>query len=490
MIEASDLDKGSAGKSVSAFINSILFVCVLGFIAWLAIGQLLPRLLMTASAPVVKQELSIQQSAAEANPPALKRQLFHDQLEAKEKEIIELKNRLDAQETRLKTIEENAQKNIPVDTSAISEAAAAQAKTAAEQAAKSSTEFQSALAQAQADYNEKLKQLQHKLDVLEARPTESEQNRTRIAGLESSVSQQRTLIETIKSEVAQAQLQTVRQLSALASFVPMKEAIQRGESFDVPLSQMLNFTNGNRKVEALAGQLRPIAKEGVPSLAQLKTEFDALVVKALASGKEKGSFSGNLRSLISIRKTGEQQGDSDESIIARAEKRLGQGDIDASLKELDKLSGNASSVMKNWMDKAHRYVAIRGIINDMQLALTQDIPAVQTSMPAPAIPAVAPEAPLAAPKAEAAPVAQPPAPAAVPAKAEAAAAKAKDKPQPKPAAPKPATKEPVAKDKTAAKTAPKVNDDAEESEPAAANQDSPKPAKAAEPETKNAYPGN
>jgi hypothetical protein len=128
MIEASDLDKGSAGKNISAFINSILFVCVLGFIAWLAIGQLLPRLLMTASAPVVKQELSIQQSTAESNPPALKRQLFHDQLEAKEKEINDLKNRLDAQENRLKTIEENAQKNIPVDTSAISEAAAAQAR--------------------------------------------------------------------------------------------------------------------------------------------------------------------------------------------------------------------------------------------------------------------------------------------------------------------------------------------------------------------------
>jgi hypothetical protein len=253
--------------------------------------------------------------------------------------------------------------------------------------------------------------------------------------------------------VASAQLQTVRQLSALASFVPMKEAILRGEPFDIPLAQMLNFTNGNRKVEALAGQLRPIAKEGTPSLSTLKTEFSGLLPKALASGGETGSFSNNLRSLITIRKTGEQAGSTDEAILARAEKRLEQDDLDSTLKELSALSSAATSVMAGWTEKAKRNMLIRNLINEMQLALTQDVPAVQSSMPAREI-APVPATAEPAPVANAAPPAVEPAQPAVKAPAAPVADKPKDKPV-KAVAVKPATKE-----KSPAKTATKPKQEA------------------------------
>ncbi len=517
MTEATEKTSIPYEKSRTAGFRKLIFVIAAFFGCWLVFGQLLPRLMLDYGPTTVKQELNMNPSAP--LPPAAsisinnapvelaqgKRPSFREQLEAKDKEITTLRDEIAQLDTRLKAVEEKAAAAPPVNntSSADTQAAATSAAQAVlTQAQSAYTEKLESYNQKLAASNEKITTLQNQLTALQSKSNEAEQQRARMASIETAVHQQHELIEAVKTEIAGAQIQTVRQLSALASFVPLKEAIQRGEAFDIPLSQLLNFTHGNRKVEELAGQLTPIAKQGTPSISVLRSEFQSLLLKALATDGESNSLRSNLHSLISIRKTGEQPGSTDEAIFARAESRLSQNDMDAVLKELAELSPSATKVMEPWIEKAKRYILIDRLINNMQLALTKEIPAVQTSMPDQESRDVAPEKPAPAAVENNSPATSPAQDTAKPvalqpAKTDAVKTEAEKKPAAKTApekhVEKPATKAPAHKEakKPAAKVTDAPKEDSEEpkqeSLPAPAAQ---KPSAATNTQQNSSYPGN
>ena len=117
-------------------------------------------------------------------------------------------------------------------------------------------------------------------------------------------------------------------------------------------------------------QLKPYATDGVPTLPILQMQFQTLVPKAMAAGQDSSLIARNLQSLIRIRKVGDQEGSSDEAILARAEAVLDRGDVAASLKNTSTLSANAKGIFSIWNDHAQAYINAHDALRNLQLALT------------------------------------------------------------------------------------------------------------------------
>ena len=90
--------------------------------------------------------------------------------------------------------------------------------------------------------------------------------------------------------------------------------------------------------------LRDMAGRGVPSRSALVAGFSDAAIKAIAAAKPGDPEAGlvdRLRlsalSVVKVRKVGDVEGDSAEAIVARAEARLLNGDLDAAVAEWNAL---------------------------------------------------------------------------------------------------------------------------------------------------------
>jgi hypothetical protein len=233
--------------------------------------------------------------------------------------------------------------------------------------------------------------LQSKLEALQQAPSSPETaGNARVAQLENAV-------QSLQHQLSDMQEKSQQQLSALSVFAEMKDTIQRGEAFGEPLQQLRQLAGENGRAQEILKQMAPFTRSGT-TLTQLQDMFESTVPQALASDEGESLFKRNLRSLISIRKVGEKQdGDDDESIIARAEVRLQRGEVDASIKELAALSPSAGPRFSTWINKARIWLYLRNKLDALQLALIEPkgetaAPPAASTPPAPTAPATPPEA--------------------------------------------------------------------------------------------------
>ncbi|OQR97990.1 hypothetical protein THRCLA_06814, partial [Thraustotheca clavata] len=121
---------------------------------------------------------------------------------------------------------------------------------------------------------------------------------------------------------------------------------------------------GDHLIEAAVKSLAPYA-DGVPSVAQLQDRFSyvrnagrrAALVPEESKGMVGHLFAGALLWLL-IPPGGPIKGDDAEAIFSRADYALRAGDIETTVKELDKLSGLSREVVKDWVDAAKSRLAI------------------------------------------------------------------------------------------------------------------------------------
>lgn len=115
--------------------------------------------------------------------------------------------------------------------------------------------------------------------------------------------------------------------------------------------------------DALA--LRRLAQTGAPSPAALSTEFDTAAAQAAVAARdpgEQGAFLDRLghalSSIVIIRRVGVTVGDSPDAVLARAERQVDEGDIDAALTTLNALPPRARRAMAVWRAAAERRAEI------------------------------------------------------------------------------------------------------------------------------------
>jgi hypothetical protein len=111
------------------------------------------------------------------------------------------------------------------------------------------------------------------------------------------------------------------------------------------------------------GELDKSATTGIASLRRLNDEFGplaAIAINAEALGEDASWWEGawsSIRGLVSVRRTGDIEGASDEALLAQAEMALGGGDLVVASSLVDQLSPLARDVFEDWLGEAGQRLA-------------------------------------------------------------------------------------------------------------------------------------
>jgi hypothetical protein len=190
-------------------------------------------------------------------------------------------------------------------------------------------------------------------------------------------------ITALKAQLASTQAQSLHRLALITAFNALKDAIARGDSFAEPLKQMNDLAKNDAPLQPALAQFAPYASDSAPTVVSLKDQFEAAISPALTPD-DSSALTRHLRSMIRIRKVGEQQpGNNDEAVIARAEAKLNHSDVKASADEIAKLSPPAARAFSAWGKKTQAFLSIHNALDALQPQLLQLPDTVASATPLP-----------------------------------------------------------------------------------------------------------
>lgn len=184
----------------------------------------------------------------------------------------------------------------------------------------------------------------------------------RLAALEEAVRGNARAIDTVAAVTAALQ--------------PLRDALRAGRPYRTELDRLGRFAPKPppEGFEALAES----AASGVPRLVELQNRFPAAEIVAAAQAAGGDSWwdktRDRLAGLVSIRRTGEIEGDDVDARVARAERRLAEGDVAAALAEVRALPPAVAEAAKGWADLAGRRVAAEQALAALEQALFAGLP--------------------------------------------------------------------------------------------------------------------
>ncbi len=153
----------------------------------------------------------------------------------------------------------------------------------------------------------------------------------------------------------------------------LRTAVRAGRYFSKELEILANLKfKDSDLADAVAG-LADAAKKGVPSLSELRQEFDQLagiIVQAENLPKGKGLMDRTLARLsqtLKWRRTDDFSGTGVEALVARAERALGQLDLEGAVTELKTLTPAAAEKAAPWLKKAEALISVDSILDRLQI---------------------------------------------------------------------------------------------------------------------------
>ena len=148
--------------------------------------------------------------------------------------------------------------------------------------------------------------------------------------------------------------------SALAASA-LQQAAQSSQPFDEDLKAVEPLLPANTDLRAL----RRLAQVGAPTRSALASSFPEVAAKAAVAartpGKDSGPFAEALHvvaSIVTIRRVDKVTGKGPDAVLARAERLLNDGELDATLKALDDLPKDAQLSMTQWRSGLERRAEI------------------------------------------------------------------------------------------------------------------------------------
>lgn len=148
-------------------------------------------------------------------------------------------------------------------------------------------------------------------------------------------------------------------------------------------AQLMAVKQLNSDLQGLSA-LAPYAAIGVPTRAALVAEFPALAAKSFEMSRQPAEGANlfdkilyTLTRFVSVRRTGLAPGDGVDSILARAEHRVREGDLAAALDETGDLTGAAADVMKDWREAAEARLAVESAMVQVKAAAVASVLRVQ-----------------------------------------------------------------------------------------------------------------
>jgi len=210
------------------------------------------------------------------------------------------------------------------------------------------------------DAAEALAKLTEEANALAGRLAETE---GRLGSLEEADSALRSEVEALDA-ADRAGVEAATDGTALALAIgQLRVALRLSSPYAAELDQVRGLVQNDAEAASLLEPLAANADRGVPTLEGLRRRFPEAARTAAAAGQgdnAEGFMGGVLRRIskvVSVRPVGMVEGEDAGSVVARAESRLGDGDLAGAVGELDGLTGLAAEAMASWRAQAEARLA-------------------------------------------------------------------------------------------------------------------------------------
>jgi len=183
----------------------------------------------------------------------------------------------------------------------------------------------------------------------------------------------------LQQEGARQEAAAIDAIALTLAASQLRRDIERGRPFRDALTTLESVSTGDGEVNALVGQLGKNAETGVASLEELVFSFDATAVRILdnapadADNTIVDQILDRARRVVRIRRVGtDVPPESVDGRIARAEFRLGEGDVAGAVTILGELEGGAAEAAQPWVERAKAHVAATATLETVEtLALAR-----------------------------------------------------------------------------------------------------------------------
>jgi len=159
---------------------------------------------------------------------------------------------------------------------------------------------------------------------------------------------------------------------ALASLAGV---VNDGKPFAGELAAVEALAPGTNETSALAAHADTGVKDAAELLRALQPAARA-ALKADAAGQADGlwqRFTGNALSLVTVRQTGDVEGDGPEARLARAELALEKGDVAAAVAEAGAIDGPAAEELDAWLEDARARAQAEALMTRLRGDLLSDL---------------------------------------------------------------------------------------------------------------------
>lgn len=171
---------------------------------------------------------------------------------------------------------------------------------------------------------------------------------------------------------AAALSQSGRDVALVIAVGQLKAAARGSGGFAGSLAAVAALAGDDAAFEGLLAELAGPAGPGVPTAAELGAGFAGLadaIVRAEAAARRDGWVAivmDWVGGLVSLRRTGELEGEAVEARVARAERDLEAGDLAAAVAELEGLEGAAAAAALPWLSGARARLAVERALGALE----------------------------------------------------------------------------------------------------------------------------
>jgi hypothetical protein len=211
-------------------------------------------------------------------------------------------------------------------------------------------------------------------------------------------------LDKVDAALADRHQQALRAEATILAVGQLRAALETSKPFAKQLAAVRAMVPGDADVNGVLDQMQPYADSGVETSDDLTRDFNRLapnLVRTSIVGDGQSWWRQalyHIESVISIRRTGaDVQGDSTDAVVARAEAKLDEEDLQGAVAMLQALSGAAADLASPWIHDAQHRVAVDAAESDLsRIAISRvstGAPTGATAAPAsvsPATPSTAP----------------------------------------------------------------------------------------------------
>lgn len=212
-----------------------------------------------------------------------------------------------------------------------------------------------------------LADLRAKIEALEARPQGNPDTDKELAALKNEVAALRDASKQA-GEGQQKALAAARASALIGIAARLSAAVEQGLAFTAELELLKPIAQGDAKLNEAIAALQPLAG-GVAARATLASEFPAMAKAALADDLADDSFGqrvvGKIKSIVSLRRVGDVEGDTVEAKLARAEAALDSGNIAKAAELVKSLPPQTSKATAAWLARADAHLAAQHAVDQL-----------------------------------------------------------------------------------------------------------------------------